>query len=246
MRYAIISDIHANAAALARVLDSIRAEGADRILCLGDIVGNHTSPGECIEMLMESSALCVAGNHDEGVRGTLGPGLFPAGFWKTVLWTRDRLTSRQMGFLRGLPRVSVVDGRFLLMHGMMHQSHRYLVGDGRFRSVAARMMVKGIRFGLYGHTHLETCLRLTGRTMPWRIERLRPDDTADVSAPGWYLINPGTVGHPRTRDIRAKYALLDTQSGLLERRFIEYDYGDVLLHTLHAFPLSPLALGWGG
>ena len=43
MRLAIVSDIHANLEALRATLESVSADGVDRLLCLGDIVGYHAA-----------------------------------------------------------------------------------------------------------------------------------------------------------------------------------------------------------
>ena len=39
MKYAIISDIHANPAALERVLADAKQFGAEKVVCAGDVVG---------------------------------------------------------------------------------------------------------------------------------------------------------------------------------------------------------------
>ncbi len=44
MRTAIISDIHSNLGALEAVLEDIDRRGADRIVCLGDIIGYGPNP----------------------------------------------------------------------------------------------------------------------------------------------------------------------------------------------------------
>ena len=62
MRYAILSDVHANVEALSAVLDDARAAGAASVVCLGDVVGYHADPDACIALLR---ALC------DGVRGAL-------------------------------------------------------------------------------------------------------------------------------------------------------------------------------
>jgi predicted phosphodiesterase len=231
VRYAVISDIHANPAALRGVLKAINNEGVDRIVCLGDIVGIHASPGECIDMLIGSSALCLAGNHDEGVRGTLDQDRFPPVYWKIILRTREQLTPGQMAFLRGLPTMSVIDDGILIMHGTLDRSYRYLVGPAKLRAMAVRMRMRGIRYAFYGHTHREACHRLTGRLLPLKIERLEPSGTADLGGGGHYLINPGTVGDPRTSDKRAKYALFDTVKETLHLQSVVVDSGDVVVRS---------------
>ena len=44
MKHAVISDVHANESALAKVLADARAAGADDFVCLGDVVGYGPSP----------------------------------------------------------------------------------------------------------------------------------------------------------------------------------------------------------
>ena len=46
MKYAIISDIHANLEALEAVLADAQPQ-ADSFICLGDIVGYNANPQEC-------------------------------------------------------------------------------------------------------------------------------------------------------------------------------------------------------
>ncbi len=43
MKYAIISDIHANLEALCNVLDDVEKHSVDEIICLGDIVDDQLS-----------------------------------------------------------------------------------------------------------------------------------------------------------------------------------------------------------
>ena len=39
MLYAVMSDVHANPQALARALADAREQGAEKFICLGDVVG---------------------------------------------------------------------------------------------------------------------------------------------------------------------------------------------------------------
>ncbi len=73
MRIAIISDVHANLAALEAVLRHAEAQGAtDGLWCLGDTVGYGPQPSECISRLREADAKLVAGNHDRAATGKIG------------------------------------------------------------------------------------------------------------------------------------------------------------------------------
>lgn len=64
MRYGVAGDVHGNIHALRAVLEALRAAGAERIVCPGDVVGYGPRPDECVEALVEAEALVVAGNHD--------------------------------------------------------------------------------------------------------------------------------------------------------------------------------------
>ena len=48
MKLAVLSDVHANLEAFRAILDLVRAEGADRVVCLGDLVGYGPEPNECV------------------------------------------------------------------------------------------------------------------------------------------------------------------------------------------------------
>lgn len=65
---AIISDIHGNLQALEAVLNDIQRQGADKIYCLGDLVGKGPNPVEVVDMLFEYCDVIVKGNWDELVR----------------------------------------------------------------------------------------------------------------------------------------------------------------------------------
>jgi predicted phosphodiesterase len=65
MRYALISDIHANLAALDAVLADIDRRGdVDAIYHAGDLVGYSAEPNEVVQRLRERAIAGVAGNYD--------------------------------------------------------------------------------------------------------------------------------------------------------------------------------------
>ena len=59
MKYAILSDIHANAEALRRVLADAAQNGADRIVCLGDVVGYGPLPAETLALVRQAASLVL-------------------------------------------------------------------------------------------------------------------------------------------------------------------------------------------
>ena len=64
MRIAIISDIHGNAVALEAVLNDLKTESIDHIVCLGDTVSDGPQPCEVIAQLKSLNGPVVMGNMD--------------------------------------------------------------------------------------------------------------------------------------------------------------------------------------
>src|SRR5947199_9899847 len=71
MRVAIVSDIHGNRHAFEAVLEDIDASECEELWCLGDLVGYGADPDACVELARRHASICLAGNHDLGVRGDL-------------------------------------------------------------------------------------------------------------------------------------------------------------------------------
>ncbi len=68
MRYALLSDIHANLPALEAVLEDVRTRrGVDAIYHLGDLVGYAPWPNEVVALLTRAGIPGVAGNYDSTV-----------------------------------------------------------------------------------------------------------------------------------------------------------------------------------
>jgi diadenosine tetraphosphatase ApaH/serine/threonine PP2A family protein phosphatase len=85
---AVISDIHGNASALRAVLADIRRRGIGRIVCLGDTVGYGPDPLECVDLVRESCAWTLMGNHDYGV--LYEPTNFNRHAESAAFWTREQ------------------------------------------------------------------------------------------------------------------------------------------------------------
>ena len=67
MKYAVISDIHANLQALETVLKDAEAQGAEKVVCLGDVVGYGPPPAETLRRVRSAAETVLAGNHDDAV-----------------------------------------------------------------------------------------------------------------------------------------------------------------------------------
>ncbi len=224
MRLAIIADIHANLEALRATLRAISADAVDRILCLGDIVGYNANPAECVAQLRDCAPLCVAGNHDRAVTGQITTDGFSATAAKAVAWTRTRLGTDALAFLSRLPLTLSVEDCLVAVHGALHPrigcEMVRLDSDERRRLSFEALVAhpSGARICAFGHTHH---LGIHER----RRDVLRTHDADEVALreDAIYLINPGSVGQPRTAERRATYLVVDTARQVVSVRRVEYD-----------------------
>jgi predicted phosphodiesterase len=224
VKLALISDIHANLEALQATLADIAAQRVDRIVCLGDIVGYNTKPGECLALLRASDALCIAGNHDLAVCGRITTAGFNTRAARAAGWTRQRLSPDELAFLAGLPLKANIDDQVIAVHGALHPETGcesvYLDNDERrmLSFLALKAHPSGARICAFGHTHQAGIYEFRGGNAVARLEM-----QADLRDDAYYLINPGTVGEPRSRDCRASYMVLDLARRAVTLRHVEYD-----------------------
>jgi predicted phosphodiesterase len=211
VRLALISDVHANLEALQATLVDIDARGVDRIVCLGDIVGYNANPAECIALIRGADALCVAGNHDLAVCGRMPTKNFPATAARAIAWTHRHLSWDDLLFLAGLPLKACIEGGLVAVHGALHPQTecatvRLDSDELRLQSFYALIADPSqAQVGAFGHTHQVGVyeFRASGAVA------LPCEQTIKLRDDAYYLINPGSVGQPRSKDKRASYMVLD-------------------------------------
>jgi diadenosine tetraphosphatase ApaH/serine/threonine PP2A family protein phosphatase len=226
MRYAVLSDIHANLEALTAVMDALTNSRIDRYLCLGDVVGYGADPSACVDRLQRADALMVGGNHDLACVGKLQMGWFNDAAKTALVWTRDQLSLSDLDALRRWP-LKTSDGPFTLVHGTLRHPERfeYLVDVAQ---AVETMQLCPTLMCLIGHTHL-ACVIEYDRTQQ-RLMRIltTAQELSEVTFqddPGArrYVVNPGSVGQPRDGDPRAGYAIIDTDLKQISVRRVPYD-----------------------
>ena len=166
MRILVLSDIHANLAALEEVLADASSfdwggrRGFDAIWSLGDIVGYGPYPNECIQRLEAESAdhLRVAGNHDWAALGKLDIDDFNPEARKMVLWTQDKLDAHSLQYLQSLPSTPQERQKFTVTHA----SPRHPIGEYITNTRIARENFDffDTPYCLVGHTHVPLLFRL--------------------------------------------------------------------------------------
>ncbi|MFL5465617.1 MAG: metallophosphoesterase family protein [Gemmatimonadaceae bacterium] len=221
MRYALISDIHANLPALRAVLADIDGRSdVDATYHLGDLTGYAPWPNEVVALLRERAIQGIAGNYDS----TLATDYKHCGCRAdtphdeelshlSYEWTRTHVTAETKQYLASLPfRLDlrplgghVAGPTITLVHGNQTLNTVYVTED-RTDSFLSKM---GAALGAraedaicFGHTH-----------KPWQ----RVVD-------GIQFINTGSVGRPKDGDWRACYVLLTVGVPGAQVEFVRVSY----------------------
>jgi predicted phosphodiesterase len=222
MRYALISDIHANLPALEVVLAHIATRSrVGATYHLGDLVGYAPWPNEVIDALRAAEIPGVAGNYDSTVAHAYkhcgcrseNPHQEELAH-QSFRWTLAHTTEKSKRFLRDLP--FRIDIRPMGGHGsgptirLVHGNHIlntvYVTEDRPDEFLTSMAKAMGAKEGdaiCFGHTH-----------KPWH--RL---------VAGVHFINTGSVGRPKDGDPRAGYVTLDVSERGIDVEFerVEYD-----------------------
>jgi len=225
MRYALVSDIHANLQAWNAVLIDIRSRDIDRMICLGDIVGYGPDPARVLESVHANVDHLVLGNHDAVVCGKMDGALFDAGAREIIDWTRGRLADRAVAFLATLPLTLRAEG-FRCAHGEFSDpaSYEYII-DPEDALPSWKAVDEQLLF--VGHTHRPALFLLGASGTP---RMVRPQDFA-VEAGKRYIVNVGSTGQPRDGEARASYCVLDTEQRSIYWHWVPFDldaYRDAL------------------
>ncbi len=218
MRTLIISDIHSNLEALESVLrHAERNGGFDRVWCLGDMVGYGPDPSACLRRLREFDVVAVAGNHDFAAAGVIDAADFNGAAFTAIRWTAGQIDHEESSYLAGLPQVSV-QPPFTLVHGSLRDPIvEYLTHPSQ---AVVTLNLLTTDYCLVGHSHYPFICRENGG-MPLFLPM--PESQAVHLDGERCIINPGSVGQPRDRDVRASYAVFDDGALTVEHHRVKYD-----------------------
>jgi predicted phosphodiesterase len=218
VRIAVVSDIHGNRHAFEAVLDAIEATDCGEMWCLGDLVGYGAEPDACVELARRHAAVCLAGNHDLGVRGDLPLEEFSRGAALAARWTQATISPETLEYLSELEPTNLEETA-----GLFHASPRDPVWEYVLSPLQAELCldVQRHRVCLIGHSHIALSFsRFEGAAASG--ETRAADEELEISDGEW-LINPGSVGQPRDGDPRAAWLELDTENWSAVYRRTEYD-----------------------
>lgn len=213
MRIAIVSDIHANLAALKAL-----PQEYDQLWCVGDLVDYGPKPLEVIQEIRRRAAVVVSGNHDYAAGHDADPQCsipFRRLAAETLCYTRALCSEQELEFLRGLPRhhkVTVGSTRFYLVHATPTDPLFAYCPEDSDRWVREVAAIQADVL-VVGHTHT-----------PFR------QNVGNTT-----IVNPGSLGQPKTGRSRACYAVWEDNKISLR----EYEYPlEETIRDIRAMPLS--------
>ena len=235
---AVLSDVHGNLEALDAALRDARAQGAERFVCLGDVVGYGADPDACCERVRALGGIVVRGNHDHACSHRVSLDWFNPLAAAAVRWTRQRLSAENRDWLRDLPWEAAIDDRAQVVHGGLHDPRHwpYLFEGADAVPHFARQTAP---LCFVGHTHVPVVFaQIGGRVLEASLRPFHVDPAEGAKA----VANAGSVGQPCDGDPRACYVLYDPATGAVAPRRVEYDPTPTAAKILEAGLPKQLAL----
>jgi predicted phosphodiesterase len=222
VRRAILSDIHGNLEALQSVLEDVKQQGCEQIVCLGDIIGYGPDPQACVDIVQDFDA-CILGNHD--LAALFEPEGFSNAAEQAILWTRRQMESgddpkrslRRLEFLAHLPRTRR-EGALMFVHGSVRNPiNEYVFPEDVYNRRKMEKLFSMIQRACFqGHTHVPGVFTS-------EMKFLRPEEIGFryQIAEEKVMVNVGSVGQPRDGDWRSCYVILEDP--WITFRRVEYD-----------------------
>ncbi|MCB8924076.1 MAG: metallophosphoesterase family protein [Ardenticatenaceae bacterium] len=251
MRYAIVTDIHANYAALKAVDEEVRqlrTKAVEHKLLywfLGDLIGYGPDPIGCLRWLKNSARIndrWVPGNHDEWL---IRPSQVSSDAWGSLTkhkellsrpehaglneWFQNELETAVSDEVRTLVYETYEQGQAVFIHASVMKTLRRTTYLYPWKDYLLREEFDRLRT-IVGEKHEPTVLFCGHTHYPMWVrqrngrtwfESIRYFEPLPLGE-GWMIINPGSVGQPRDGDTRAAYAIFDPENWTIEFRRVEY------------------------
>lgn len=179
MQLAVISDIHGNCFALDRVLQDIRAQGIEQIVCLGDAIQGGAQPAQTVARLRELNCPVVMGNADAWLLTgqETSPHETTSEQQRAVrAWSLAQLSEDDLAFMRQFaPTIEILPGagqKLLCFHGSPLSFDDLILPTTPDDEVRRFLAGSDATLLTGGHTHTQQLRR--------------------ISSSAWYF-NPGSV-----------------------------------------------------
>jgi putative phosphoesterase len=229
MHIAVLSDIHGNCVAFDKILNDLRREPVDRLICLGDAIQGGPQPAQVLRRLRELGCAVVMGNTDVWLLTGEDTGSEPIGDERRLTmnavrdWSLAQLSSDDRAFMQTFQPTVEVDleaGRKLLcFHGSPASFDDVILPDISQEALFKYLGAYDADVMTGGHTHVQHLRR--------------------ISSDARFFFNPGSIGlayshhQPDTgfqADPWAEYAMLTSEGErlALEFRRVPFDAAELI------------------
>ncbi len=230
MKYAIMSDVHANPAALKTVLADAHDLGCEKFILLGDITGYGYDVRGALKIVRKEFDVVLMGNHDSACVGLEPP-------WEAIMianYDLDReqrriLTRDEVDWLRELPySYTADDAEFVHGDFVNPKKWNYIL---TCESAVQNFLCTTERLMFCGHTHHAAIWEQTKKgefrsneEAFFETHAAKPDCfTFTPKKDSRYIINVGSVGYPRN-DLCMTYGIWDTATDEVSIRRLPFDF----------------------
>ncbi|MBE9050499.1 metallophosphoesterase family protein [Nostocales cyanobacterium LEGE 11386] len=230
MKIAVMSCIHGNYEALDAVLLDIDQQKAEKIFCLGDLVGYGPHPNAVVTQIRSLDIPTCVGCWDEDIVEGLNacdcsyPSLLAEKRGKIAHeWTNNQIHPENREFIAQLPH-SFREENLAFVHGSPHSNHEYLLPELDAFAALERVLSTEADVLFCGHTHVPYVRNLDAGSLQVRVKKQETAASLDFKASLKRIINVGSVGEPRHGRPNATYVIYDTASQEVNLREVPYDY----------------------
>ncbi|AFY47657.1 putative phosphoesterase [Nostoc sp. PCC 7524] len=231
MKIAVLSCIHGNYEALDAVLLDIDQQKADKIFCLGDLVGYGPYPNAVVTQIRSLEIPTCVGCWDEDIVEGLNscecsyPSLLAEKRGKLAhAWTHQELHPENQEFLAKLPH-SLRQDNLVFVHGSPHSNHEYLLPELDAFAALERVLSSDADVLFCGHTHVPYIRTLDAGSLQVCVKTDATEEKQlSFSTAIKRIVNVGSVGEPRHGRPNATYVIYDTDTQAVTLREVPYDY----------------------
>ncbi len=203
MRICIFGDVHGNRYALDAVWDSMKGEGCDFHVFLGDVSGYYCYDDDTIDFFrQEESVVSIMGNHDDMLLQSLEDSKVEAEYAEKYglshRYLKESISPENIGYLRSLPSSRTIGEHDLaFFHGSPWDAlNEYVYPDSDMRRFDG-LPFKAV---FLGHTHYPM----------------------DIRRRGIRILNPGSAGQPRDKKW-ASYGVYDLRNESFDIKRVAFD-----------------------
>ena len=152
-RIAIFSDIHGNYYALSKILEDIKNNGIEDIICLGDTICNGPNSKECLDLIIDNNVNMVLGNYELYViKGDSIDDELSESKRQNIRQVKNELTDKQIEFLNNC-KLQIKRGNISFQHFLFNSNKEDLYSFEELDVIGTDKVLLDSDITFIGHEH---------------------------------------------------------------------------------------------